>query len=66
MNGPGACHGGRITGEAVIDPEKTGACQSTDRRVLTGSAWRASVAALRAIGLVHLAGRARCTRWQGA
>jgi len=41
----GACHCGRITYEAEIDPEKVGLCNCTDCQMLTGSAFRVSVPA---------------------
>jgi hypothetical protein len=36
----GACHCGRITYEAEIDPEKTGICHCSDCQTLSGSAFR--------------------------
>lgn len=35
----GACHCGRITYEADIDPEKVGICHCTDCQTLSGSAF---------------------------
>ena len=41
----GACHCGRITYEAEVDPAKVGICHCTDCQMLTGSAFRVSVPA---------------------
>src|SRR5262245_66488415 len=41
----GRCHCGRITYEAVVDPERAGLCHCTDCQTLTGSAYRATVLA---------------------
>jgi hypothetical protein len=39
----GACHCGRITYEAEVDPEKAGLCHCTDCQTLSGSAFVAFV-----------------------
>ena len=39
----GSCHCGRITYEAVVDPERVSLCNCKDCQVLTGSAFRVSV-----------------------
>ena len=44
----GACHCGRITYEADIDPANVSLCNCTDCQMLTGSAYRVSVPAARA------------------
>ncbi len=41
----GRCHCGKISYEAVIDPEKVAICHCTDCQMLSGSAYRASVPA---------------------
>jgi hypothetical protein len=41
----GACHCGAIRYEAEIDPDSAGICHCTDCQVLTGSAFRVTVAA---------------------
>ena len=41
----GACHCGRITYEAEVDPARVGICHCTDCQMLTGSAFRVSVPA---------------------
>jgi hypothetical protein len=41
----GSCHCGRITYEAVVDPETVTVCHCTDCQTLTGSAFRANIAA---------------------
>ena len=41
----GACHCGRITFEAEVDPDKTSVCHCTDCQTLSGAPYRASVAA---------------------
>jgi hypothetical protein len=41
----GSCHCGQITYEAEVDPERVRVCNCTDCQVLTGSAFRVSVAA---------------------
>lgn len=43
MKVQGRCHCGRITYEAVVDPEKVSLCHCTDCQMLTGSAYRVSV-----------------------
>lgn len=43
----GSCHCGRITYEAVIDPEQLTICHCTDCQRLTGTAYRAVVPAPR-------------------
>ena len=43
MKVEGSCHCGRITYEAVADPELVGICHCTDCQMLTGSAYRVSV-----------------------
>jgi hypothetical protein len=45
MKVDGACHCGRITYEAEVDPERVSLCNCTDCQVLTGSAFRVSVPA---------------------
>jgi hypothetical protein len=39
----GACHCGRITYEAEVDPERSGICHCTDCQVLSGSVYRVTV-----------------------
>lgn len=39
----GACHCGRITYEAEIDPEKVGICHCTDCQITSGTAYRTNV-----------------------
>ena len=46
MKVTGACHCGRITYEAEIDPERVGICHCADCQMLTGSVFRVSVPAL--------------------
>src|SRR5262245_32268677 len=41
MKVDGRCHCGRITYEAVVDPDTAGLCHCTDCQTLTGSAFRA-------------------------
>ena len=41
----GGCHCGRITYEAVVDPDMVSICHCTDCQKLTGSAFRANVQA---------------------
>ena len=48
----GSCHCGRVTYEALVDPERTGICHCTDCQNLTGSAYRVSVPATE--GSLHL------------
>lgn len=43
MNIEGACHCGRITYEAKVDPEKSAICNCKDCQTLSGAPWRASV-----------------------
>ena len=45
MKVTGACHCGRITYEAEVDPALVGICHCTDCQVLTGSVFRVSVPA---------------------
>ena len=45
MKVEGRCHCGRITYEAVVEPETAGICHCTDCQMLTGSAFRATVRA---------------------
>ena len=45
MKVTGRCHCGRITYEAVVDPETLGLCHCTDCQTLSGSPYRASVPA---------------------
>ena len=40
MKVDGACHCGRITFEAEIDPERVRICHCSDCQVLSGSAFR--------------------------
>lgn len=42
----GACHCGKITYEAEVDPEGTRICHCTDCQVLAGSAFRAVIPSL--------------------
>ena len=44
MKVDGSCHCGQITYEAEVDPERVRVCNCTDCQVLTGSAFRVSVA----------------------
>lgn len=46
MKVDGACHCGRITFEAEIDPERVSLCNCTDCQVLSGTAYRVSVATM--------------------
>ena len=39
----GACHCGRITYEASVDPQRVSVCNCTDCQVLSGSPFRVSV-----------------------
>jgi hypothetical protein len=41
----GSCHCGRITYEAVVDPDMASVCHCTDCQTLTGSVYRANVQA---------------------
>ncbi len=41
----GSCHCGRITYEAVVDPETVSICHCTDCQTLTGSVYRANIPA---------------------
>lgn len=43
MKVEGTCHCGRITYEAIVDPEKVGVCHCTDCQTLSGSAYRVTV-----------------------
>jgi hypothetical protein len=45
MRVEGKCHCGRITYEAVVDPDSVRICHCTDCQTLTGSAYRATVQA---------------------
>ena len=45
MKVTGACHCGRITYHAEVDPKRVSLCNCTDCQVLTGSAFRVSVPA---------------------
>ena len=45
MDVHGSCHCGRITYEAEVDPQSVGICNCTDCQMLTGSAFRVTVAA---------------------
>lgn len=47
MKVEGRCHCGRITYEAIVDPEKVTICHCTDCQMLSGSAYRAAVPAPR-------------------
>jgi hypothetical protein len=47
MNVQGSCHCGEITYEAEIDPERVSLCNCTDCQMLTGSAFRVSVPAVK-------------------
>jgi hypothetical protein len=40
----GSCHCGEVTFEAEVDPERVSICHCTDCQVLTGTAYRVSVA----------------------
>jgi hypothetical protein len=42
----GACHCAAITYEAEVDPERVSICHCVDCQVLTGGAWRVSVASV--------------------
>jgi len=44
MNITGACHCGRITFTASVDPAAVSICHCTDCQTLSGAPWRASVA----------------------
>jgi hypothetical protein len=44
----GACHCGRITFTAVVNPSKVNLCHCTDCQSLSGSPWRASIPSLAA------------------
>jgi hypothetical protein len=41
----GSCHCGQITYQAEVDPDRVGLCNCTDCQMLTGSAFRVTVAA---------------------
>ena len=43
----GRCHCGQITFEAEVDPQAVTICHCTDCQMLTGSAFRANIVALR-------------------
>jgi hypothetical protein len=43
----GACHCGQVKYAAEVDPERVGVCHCRDCQVLTGSAFRVSVPAIR-------------------
>jgi len=43
MKVQGGCHGGQVTYEADVDPEKVTLCHCTDCQMLSGSAYRVSV-----------------------
>jgi hypothetical protein len=43
----GACHCGRVTFEAEVDPAKVGVCHCTDCQQLTGTAYRVTVSTSR-------------------
>ena len=45
MRVEGSCHCGRVTYLAEIDPERVSLCNCTDCQMLTGSAFRVTVAA---------------------
>jgi hypothetical protein len=45
MKVDGACHCGRISFEAEINPDQIGVCHCTDCQTLTGSAFRANIQA---------------------
>lgn len=45
MKVEGRCHCGRITYEAIVDPEKVTLCNCTDCQMLSGSAYRVAVQA---------------------
>ena len=49
----GRCHCGKISYEAVIDPEKVTICHCTDCQMLSGSAYRASVPAPKETFALH-------------
>lgn len=49
MKVTGACHCGRITYEAVVDPGRVTICHCTDCQALTGSAYRVSVPVAREV-----------------
>ncbi|WP_418116559.1 GFA family protein [Variovorax sp. 375MFSha3.1] len=58
MKVQGACHCGRISYEAEVDPEKVGLCNCTDCQVLSGTAYRVSVT-VPAAGFRLLSGKPR-------
>lgn len=43
----GGCHCGALTYEALVNPDHVGVCHCTDCQILSGSAFRASVLALK-------------------
>ena len=45
MDVHGSCHCSRISYEAEVDPQSVGICNCTDCQMLTGSAFRVTVAA---------------------
>ena len=45
MKVEGRCHCGRITYEAIVDPQKVTICHCTDCQMLTGSVYRVTVPA---------------------
>jgi hypothetical protein len=45
MHIDGACHCGKITYEAEVDPEAVGICHCTDCQTLSGTAFRTVVMA---------------------
>jgi len=45
MKVDGSCHCGNITYEAVVDPDTLSICHCKDCQVLTGTAYRVSIAA---------------------
>jgi hypothetical protein len=46
MKVDGACHCGRITYEAEVDPQKVGMCNCTDCQILSGAPYRVTVQAV--------------------
>jgi hypothetical protein len=47
MKVEGRCHCGKITYEAIVDPDRVTVCHCTDCQMLTGTAYRAAVPAPR-------------------
>jgi hypothetical protein len=45
MKVDGTCHCGKITYEAIVDPQSIAICHCADCQMLTGTAYRANIAA---------------------